>query len=445
VAGMKARGIVLGVVGLAILMVAVAAMALRWTNTSGDAADAGAGSVSGASDVPDAVPPSEDPCLAGSLVLGSLLPLTGDQAFLGPPAAAAVSLALAEINAAGGVLGSQVRVVSGDSGGAGSSLAPAAVADQLAGGAQVVIGALSSAVTLEVIDQVTAAGVAMISPANTTPALTTYPDEGLYFRVVPSDALQGTVLAGVAREGGFARPATVARADAFGLGIQEAFDTAFVAQGGAPPVSVQYSPTAVVYADAVSSVASANPDAVVVIGFDETAAIIKEMTRQGIGPRDVQVLVAEGGVSTSLYAELPRGDMVGVLGSVPVLGPVVGRKAFHQRLLDVDPALTTFAYGAETYDAVILAALAAESAGCAEGERIAAAVPDVANANPGSDVCGTFADCLEIIGRGGQPNYEGVVGPLELDTSGQPSAGSVEVVRFVTNTRYVRVDVVDAP
>lgn len=441
-AGHKVRWIVAGVVALALLMGAVAAAAMHWTTPASDAVDAASANEGEASGAPEDSAASADPCSVDSLVLGSLLPLTGDQAFLGPSGTAAVSLALVEINAAGGVLDSPVRLVSGDSGDAGSGRAAAAVADQLARGVQAVIGPVSSAVTLEVIDQVTGSGVVMISPGNTSPALTTYPDDGLYFRVVPSDAQQGTVLAQVAREGGFARAASLARADAYGVGIQEAFDSAFVNRGGSAPLAVRYSPTSVAYAEVVSSIAASEPDVVAVIGFDETATIIREMIRQGIGPNDVQVLVAEGGVSTALYSDLPRGSMVGVLGSLPVRGPVVGRKAFHQRLLEVDPALTTFAYGAETYDAVIVAALAAEYAGCAEGRAIAAALPGVVNANPGSDVCGTFGDCLEIIARGGQPNYEGVAGPMELDAAGEPGSGGVEVIRFVTNTRFVRDEAV---
>ena len=44
----------------------------------------------------------------GPLVIGTLLPLTGFLAFLGPPEVAGVQLAVQEINAAGGVLGAPV-------------------------------------------------------------------------------------------------------------------------------------------------------------------------------------------------------------------------------------------------------------------------------------------------------------------------------------------------
>ena len=52
----------------------------------------------------------------GTLTLGSLLPQTGNLAFLGPPEFAGLELAVKEINEAGGVLGKDVVYIEGDSG-----------------------------------------------------------------------------------------------------------------------------------------------------------------------------------------------------------------------------------------------------------------------------------------------------------------------------------------
>ncbi|MDP4688725.1 MAG: amino acid ABC transporter substrate-binding protein, partial [Pontimonas sp.] len=51
-----------------------------------------------------------------ALIVGSLLPATGNLAFLGPPEFAGVEKAIAEIDAAGGVLGAPVTYIEGDSG-----------------------------------------------------------------------------------------------------------------------------------------------------------------------------------------------------------------------------------------------------------------------------------------------------------------------------------------
>ncbi len=49
----------------------------------------------------------------GTLTVGQLLPQTGSLAFLGPPEFAGVDLAIKDINAAGGVLGKDVKSVQG--------------------------------------------------------------------------------------------------------------------------------------------------------------------------------------------------------------------------------------------------------------------------------------------------------------------------------------------
>jgi ABC-type branched-subunit amino acid transport system substrate-binding protein len=431
--------VVLGVVALGVI-VAVTVAAAQWVTRGAESgADSAADSEPSGSLSPS---PTETPCTVDRLVIGALTPQTGSLAFLGPPQDAGIALALSEINDAGGVLGSPVREVPGDASDAGTGIGVAAAEAMIAQGAQAIIGATSSAGTLEIIDQVTGAGVLLMSPASTSPALSTYPDEGLFFRVVPSDALQGAALADVARDLGLMRAASIVRADAFGIGVQAAFEEVFAARGGTVVGSARYETQTRILAPVVAQVAQASPDVVLVVGLDESAAMIREMVRQGIGPADVQVLVAEGGLSTTIYDVLPRGTMEGVLGSVPVRGPMTGRKAFHERLLSTDPTLTTFAYGAEAYDATMLIALAADYAGCADAASIASALPLVANTNPGSAVCGTYADCREIIQRGGQPNYEGTVGSLGLSEDGEPTAGYVELVRFASNTRYVRVEVV---
>ncbi|MFC7571979.1 ABC transporter substrate-binding protein [Klenkia terrae] len=119
------------------------------------------------------------------LVIGTLLPETGNLAFLGPPEVAGVQLAINDINAAGGVLGQPVQLVTGDSGDASTDTATQTVDRLLQSGVNAIIGAASSGVSLTVIDTITGAGVLEFSPANTSDQFTTYNDQGLYFRTAP--------------------------------------------------------------------------------------------------------------------------------------------------------------------------------------------------------------------------------------------------------------------
>ncbi len=172
--------------------------------------------------------PAEEPaaeeatCANDTLVVGTLLPATGDLAFLGPPEFAGVEKALLEIEAGGGVLGSPVTYIEGDSGDTTTDIASQTVDSQLSQGVQAIIGAASSGVSLTVIDKITSNGVVQMSPANTAPALTTYPDNGLYFRVSPSDVLQGAVIAADAIDSGIESMAVIARQDPYGEGLKDA-------------------------------------------------------------------------------------------------------------------------------------------------------------------------------------------------------------------------------
>ena len=374
--------------------------------------------------------------------MGSLLPLTGDLAFLGPAGATAIDLALADIDSAGGVLEQPVTYLAGDSGDARTGIAAEAVTSQVASGAQAIVGPAASTVTITVIDQTIEAGVVLISPANTGPGLTDYPDQGLYFRMAASDVAQGSALATVAEGLGLTSGATIARADPYGMGIQSAFEDAYVASGEAVDVSITYEPDALSFAGAVGEIAATDPEFVLIAGFDEAANILREMTRQGIGPQDVQVFLTEGSVSTTGYAGLPEDAMAGVVGAVPTGDPSVDLKDFHRRLLKQVPDLTTFAYAAEAYDATILVALAAAYADCADGGAIAKALPAVASATSGSRSCGTYSDCLAVIESGGQPHYKGSAGSREFNEFGDARWATVEIVRYVTNTKLRPVEVI---
>jgi branched-chain amino acid transport system substrate-binding protein len=114
----------------------------------------------------------------GTLTVGTLLPQTGDLAFLGPPEFAGVDTAVKDINAAGGVNGKPVKQVKGDSGDGTPNIAPDETGKLLDGGSDVIVGAASSSVSLSVIDQITGAGVVHFSPANTSTAFDTYEDKG---------------------------------------------------------------------------------------------------------------------------------------------------------------------------------------------------------------------------------------------------------------------------
>lgn len=219
----------------------------------------------------------------GKLVIGTLLPQSGDLAFLGPPEFAGVGLAIKEINDAGGVNGQKVTRTDADSGDGTPLIAPSETDKLLRAGADVIVGAASSSVSLSVIDRITNAGVVMISPANTSTAFDTYADKGLYFRTAPSDVLQGQVMASTIIGDGHQTVAILARQEAYGEALANNVKKFYEESGGSVVSLKLYDPNAATFTTEVNDIKAQDPEAIVVIAFDETKKIIPELVKAGIG------------------------------------------------------------------------------------------------------------------------------------------------------------------
>ncbi|SBT53747.1 ABC transporter substrate-binding protein [Micromonospora narathiwatensis] len=223
------------------------------------------------------------------LVIGGLLPKTGDLALAYPPLAAAAALAIREINAAGGVLGEPVTWIDGDDG-TNPEVAKATVASHVAKGVHVIIGAAASGISRAVLPDVVAAGRILFSPSNTDAGLTTVDDKDLYFRTAPPDSLQGRALADVILRDGPHKVAIVARKDSYGQGFQENVRAELERAGfGADRVKLlTYEPPADAQAPPVDFSASAKEikaygaDAVLIIGFGESLKVITDLADAGV-------------------------------------------------------------------------------------------------------------------------------------------------------------------
>jgi branched-chain amino acid transport system substrate-binding protein len=364
----------------------------------------------------------------GTLTIGTLLPQTGSLAFLGPPEFAGVDLAIKEINEAGGVLGKDVAKVDSDSGDTSTNIASQSVDRLLSQNVDVIVGAASSGVSKTVIDKITGAGVVQISPANTSPDFTDYPDKGLYFRTAPSDVLQGRILGNQIIEDGSATVGILALQDAYGTGLAENIEKSVTGSNGEVVETIIYDPKAAEFTAEVSQLKGADPEAVVVIGFDESAKIIQELAKQGIGPQDgKKMYLVDGNTGNALGEKLPKGLLAGVKGTIP--GAAAGEE-FQARLRTVDPALKDYSYSAESYDAVVVTALAAMAAESDAGADIAENLVEVTT---GGEKCTTFADCMALAEAGTDFDYDGLSGPIEFDENGDPTEASVGVYEYDAN------------
>ena len=244
----------------------------------------------------------------GVLKIGSMLPETGSLAFLGPPEFAGVEYAISLINEAGGVLGNPVEYVQGDSGDTSTDTASTTVDRLLGEGVDAIIGAASSSVSLTVIDKITAAGVIQFSPANTSDKFSTYADNGLYFRTAPADKLQGAVLANLIASDGAATVYIMALDDAYGTGLADSIEANITAAGVTVLGKKIYDPKATTFDAEVAEIKDANPDAIMLITFDEGSRILRTMVEQGIGPKAKMVYGCDGNMGNALGQNFDSGN-----------------------------------------------------------------------------------------------------------------------------------------
>lgn len=244
----------------------------------------------------------------GVLTIGTLLPETGNLAFLGPPEIAAAQMAVLDINEAGGFNGQDVVLIEGDSGDTTTQTASQTVTSHLAQNVDAIIGAASSSVSASVIDAITEAGVTMFSPANTSKQFSDYPDEGLYFRLGPSDILQGQVLAEVILEDGNTSLVIVNFDDDYGNGLAEDLAASFAAGGGEVVDTITYDPQAQTFDAEVQEVVAADADAIALIGFDETSRLLVALVEQGVGPQDLATYLVDGNIGNPLGERFDAGQ-----------------------------------------------------------------------------------------------------------------------------------------
>ncbi len=380
-------------------------------------------------DTTEATPVAEGASVDGTFTVGTLLPVTGDLAFLGPPEVAGARLAVEDINAAGGVLGNDVVLVEGDSGDTNQDIANPEVDRLLAQNVDAIFGAASSAVSKLVIDKITGNGVIHFSPANTSPDFTTYDDNGLYFRTAPSDLLQGKVLADQLIAEGNETVGVLYRQESYGQGLANAVKENFEAAGGTVDPFTAYAVDTENFDADVDSLVAADPDAIVVIGFAESANILTTMHERGIGPTsDKNVWGVDGNIG-GIGAELADPSIIaGMRGTEPSVD-LSEISDFTNRLDEAYEGGVggVFAYGAETYDSIIITALAAAVAGTDDPKAVAAEINGVTK---DGTTCTSFEECIALVDAGEDIDYDGQGGPYEFVDAGEPAAASFRIATY---------------
>ena len=221
------------------------------------------------------------------LRIGTLFPATGAAAYIGPAQAAGAALAIADVNAAGGVGGAPVELLARDSGEAATTTLEASFADLVTGGVDVAIGPSSSLLAARAIPLAVEAGIAVISPAATFPALTAADDDGYFFRTIPAYGHQGLALGQVLSESGPVDVALLYVDDEFGRALAPTLAAGLEEHGSTLALSEGIPPGTGDLSIVLGQLTDAAPD-VVVLGstyasVDATKALISAVIAAGYG------------------------------------------------------------------------------------------------------------------------------------------------------------------
>ncbi|MEP9365501.1 ABC transporter substrate-binding protein [Nocardioides sp. CN2-186] len=426
------------------LMAGTAVLGLALTACGSDSDGSSAGdtpSTSPSASESDSAPPADsftdDKCSssqtsADTLRVGGILPLTGSLAFLGPPEIAGVGLAVSDINAAGGVNGSQACHDIQDSGDSSDmSVSTASAGTLVASKPSVVIGAASSSVSLNVVDTFADNKITEVSPANTAVDLSGY--SPWYFRTAPPDGVQGNALGTLITTDGYTKVAFIVFADTYGTGLRNAVEETVKAAGGSCTYGCkgqgdEFPPGQTTFSSEVSGALASKPDAIVVLAFDETKSIVPELKSQGW---DMSKTYFTDGNTADYSKDFAKGTLEGAQGTIPGADP---DQTFKDRLsgwaeVGEGKPLQDYSYGAESYDATILAALAAVKGGATDSQTIRDNYAAVSGATDGEE-CNTFADCAALLADGKEIRYAGPSGIGPIDKENDPSSAFVGIYTF---------------
>lgn len=216
-------------------------------------------------------------------VIGGIFPLSGPVAVYGNEARNGVELAVLEINAAGGIGGKQIKLISEDDEGNPEKTVNVYKKLTTKDGVKVIIGSLTSGATAAITSLAQAQKVVLLAPAATLPSITDAGD--FIFRACFIDPFQGTVGGKFTAENlGKKRAAVLYNiTNDYSVGLYENFKIAFEKAGGSLCAAESYSDGDKDYRAQLTKIKNAAPDVVYLPDYYGTVALIaKQLREQGI-------------------------------------------------------------------------------------------------------------------------------------------------------------------
>src|SRR5437867_4910513 len=369
------------------------------------------------------------PAAKPALRIGTLLSITGALSQYGPGDTQGAYLAVHQINAAGGVLGQPIQLFTEDDQTDQTAAAAATTKLITQNHVNAIVGAQFSGGTIASIGIAKAAGVPMVSPSATSPALSNLTlTGGYFFRTAPSDALQGVVAANYLFNNlSYRYINLIGRDDSYGRGLVGVINTKFTALGGTVNTTVIINPKATQFSTDLATLFQKNPQAVYFAVFPGEGPTVLSNWKAGLSTNSGwdRPWVFSEGLDSQAFMDQLRDPSVGVdVTKIKGTSPVSPFGTIHDTFVTQYKAATTTTatpvlYTDYTYDAVYLIALAAQKAGSVDGNAIKANLPVIAKGSGTVIKPGQWSLALSTLNQsGGAVNWEGAAGSEDFDANG---------------------------
>jgi branched-chain amino acid transport system substrate-binding protein len=357
------------------------------------------------------------PAFAGEVAIGLLNGITGGAAAMAPEIGKAYDLAVQQINEQGGILkGDKLVGVVADDGCTpqmGSDAASKVVNVSHVIG---IVGPLCSGATMAAANAVTIpAGLVLISPAATSPAISSLKDNDLVFRTAPSDEYQGQALARTLLANGTKKVAVSYLNNDYGKGLAEAFKKEFEAKGGTIAGYAGHEESRSSYRSDLAELAKGGADTLMIFDYGDTSGLT--ILREALENSFFKHYVGSEGMKTSAPLKALGAENLGTFTASSPLEPSspavdAFKKQFKAAGGNPDSSWTN-----TSYDAVFALGLAIQKAN-GDKSKISASLRAVTNGEGEPILPGEWKKAKELIAAGKPITYRGASGDFKFDANG---------------------------
>ena len=356
--------------------------------------------------------------------IGSVVSLTGPAGRFGQAASKSIEMAFRDLNEAGGVAGCKLEADFRDAQSQGAVAVDAARQLVDVGKVPVIIGGIISSVSIPILTSVTGpAGVVQISPASSSPTLTELARDpqtnGVFFRTITSDALQGTAAAKYAIDQGLKKLAVIHVNNDFGVNMMREFRKAYEKLGGAITSVTPYNESQASYQAEVTQALAGEPEALYLIAYPgDGTTIARTWISQG-GPQTF--LLNDGMNSADFIRDVGPQYLENAYGTSSGTTTTPSTEYFCAEYNKIGGEFDCQAPAADrAYDAAAIVGLAIAIAGKPESAAIKEAMRKVVDPQGEEVHAGPegFKRALQLIKEGKPIRYVGVIGPVQFDEAG---------------------------